>query len=637
MEKFERRLDKIMKKYDLDRFSDWPYEPYLIMRKRAQKRAFFLIELLKQNSNVSICIIVDNAGYKRLHEKLKGVFYVNVTDMWKHSEYELKRYFIELFSRKSTPDYIIGMANYRQNQHVGMVIAGMEMPLKYIDIYEYLDEHEVHTCRSDLFLRKKISLKSFLLNIHQLLTYYGYHIIFLQNILNLTHYFPFYARREDILAEWQLTRLIYEKSLYFSEQYSYKRLIALYCELRDFKNLLELIDRTKEKGGYEWVKDFETDIRMLFSELKQKIRERIGKTVIFNWVDAISYLNLKDMPWLCSLKEQSINFANTYTMMPWTSITFKVMLTGKHPMRDKLFRLGKIGSGGEYPIYDAIEQNGYKIWYVGVRSKGAIHFQKKSRYVYSRYHALFPCTEKQWEALTLLAENPKQNLFLFIHNVNEGHQPFFNIQYNDILELWMPDFPEKQKVSARKYLDDQIQWYQSFYGNATEIYMSDHGEEYCGKMNYQEERSHVLFMIKEGKKKEESKFLSMKNVGKVILRLLNSEDYSDLMEEKIYMEVYDTYNKQQVKKMLLNHALNEKWMQFQAIRTKNDLYVLYADGTEKYFRLPDEEHELSNNEEYKMRIKVLREELIPYFINPYKERYFRWTRKLYDSIGGSLQ
>ncbi len=63
-------------------------------------------------------------------------------------------------------------------------------------------------------------------------------------------------------------------------------------------------------------------------------------------------------------------------------------------------------------------------------------------------------------------------------------------------------------------------------------------------------------------------------------------------------------------------------------RTKNDKYVLFRNGEEFYNRLPDEEQNLVNDEEYKTDINVTRKRCGNNFINIYENQKFRWTTNL---------
>ncbi len=634
---YNTRISELVKTYDLARYYQHKFKSYFFLRRNT---SILLRDLFFRNAGRVIFVLYDGEmtnKQKTPFSLVKSLFIVDISNCWKKSSAYIKDYIgkeiLKTEKRLSSNILVICISNNRLSNYIDEAVLplSVEMGFEYINIYDYLNHKGCSLLRTDLFLKKIRNKSDLIYNLTQFVCYYGYFFPRVaRKLTNVNRYFPFYGSRDDIYCEHHNIQRRWALKKYVQEDYAFKSLVAAYVKVRDFRSLFELAEQVKNDPQKQWIQNLRKDIEGILDDIKRTNDSRKGRVIIVNWLDGVSFLKMRDMEWVSSLKDDSVFFTNMYNVMPTTSIGFKSMLSGKMPMKGRLFDMGFIGKGGEYPIFDSIENEGYIIKYVGGAEKGANHFQP---YVFRNtgeclYNS--PCTDRQWEAVTMLAENPDTDYFVFVHNFHESHSPHAFIQYDGMLEMWHPYFPESQKVACRKYVDEEVRWYEKYYGNAVEVYMSDHGDGNDEEPYYSEELTHLIFMVRNGQRRVVDDMISLKDMCKTIMALSRKEDISCYLNDHINVEAYDAYSKTRVDTVIRENIPKQDWMQYQVYRTKEELYVLFADGEERYYRLPDETTDLSNMDEYREIIKEYRKQLIPNFLDVYNEPYFRETKRLYE-------
>jgi hypothetical protein len=214
---------------------------------------------------------------------------------------------------------------------------------------------------------------------------------------------------------------------------------------------------------------------------------------------------------------------------------------------------------------------------------------------------------------------------------------------------------EESKTVNRKFLDKRIEWYSRFYGGKTiKVWLSDHGD---GAINddvkkrkrtlrdgFQEDRTHVILGVSgpEVRKIRENRYFQFDGFMLLIKYLLekNETDYEKMFKPYIEYENYPSYSEWMVNLKLKQITVEgmEKnkstWQQFLGIRDDKYLYMLYYDGSESFYVLPDEKTDELENPAYTKPLAKFRS-LVDgkKFINIFEEDKFVHSRKLYEKIG----
>ena len=160
--------------------------------------------------------------------------------------------------------------------------------------------------------------------------------------------------------------------------------------------------------------------------------------------------------------------------------------------------------------------------------------------------------------------------------------------------------------------------------------MSDHGTDNDVKKEFSVENLyHVVFSI--SGRSINSKQVIEKAVGLNEFSILINKLIKDRAEEicddaflgyvKIQRE--DPYGK------LVNKRPETQILQTRGVVSKDDAYVHIVTGEEYYYRGKNEEDNLINDPHYEVRISELKDIAGNRFIDIYKEKRFKPTRKLY--------
>lgn len=625
MGKYNRLLHGIMKKYGLYKFIQSPYRPYFYTRLRAQLKVKKLIRY--ELADQSICIICEESHLLRLKNLFHSAHFCTIPEGGLSGGQECKDYLTS--SIKDKDDVIISFAGYTTSGYINMAL--IDMRVKFIDIYEWLEQEAIYLCKTDFVLAKETIYKSVRFHLYSLLLYYAHHIRCLRKMGN--------GRLGRKLEEdfsynhvnWINARNKYiQKGNYLSE-FRLNKLIATYIDIKDFSSLFELLEG---KDNWNRKNEFLDDIKGLLEKLKKDVSERKGRAVVINWLDAVSYGNLSDMPWLDKGKDEWINFRNVYTPITQTSMVFRAIMSGKLAVRDRTYKYGSIKPDDDYAVMKELYDNGYKVLYVGGNEMKHRHFAKEQRFNGADHIYFAPCTEELWNAATILAENPGEDYYLFIHEHCEGHPPCFSIDYDGICGFFAGGMTDRQKSTARSYLDKELEWYSTFFNKFTQVYMSDHGDPDLDLPFYRDERSHVLLIVKtpDLQMHSENRLFSMKDLCPIVQGIVEKNGYEDLADAYVSTEGLDKYTTTGMSNFIETKKSKDFWMQFQAIRTEKELFVMYADGECRLYFLPDEETNHASEIDQIERVQKYKDELAPFFINPYEDEYFKHTIKLYEAF-----
>lgn len=287
----------------------------------------------------------------------------------------------------------------------------------------------------------------------------------------------------------------------------YLQILLQYCfENRDLKTALEYLDILENELHFYCYNALKNKIEMMLGEMREKIKTRTTEDIIINWIDAVCYQNIEDLPYVCKTAKTGVNFSSAYTSMPWTSWTIKTMFCGKGVIEGELWKESKVTETNSI-LLEQLREKGYEFWYAGPEEIRKKVFGE-DRWLSRSAGTWVPSTRYLWDALDKLSSDSKKQCIL-IHEFVETHSPIFSIKSKKFTEH-TASINEVQRKDCRLYIDEQIKWFDSFLEkNITEIYMSDHGDRTQETVSrYGAQIGNILMSIKSERleKKEYTKF-----------------------------------------------------------------------------------------------------------------------------------
>lgn len=419
-----------------------------------------------------------------------------------------------------------------------------------------------------------------------------------------------------------------------------KDLIKGYLLIKDFINAFRYMDLyiSERYPDHEKYVGLKEDMDTFLKEIKEFIKERNKRDIIINWVDAISYYDIPEFPFLKEKTDEGIFFENAYTVMPWTTETTKTILFGEYPIEGKLFLRGHL-SRDDVKLLKILKENGYDFRYCGMPRFAKLFDEKDMAYVHCFENKFCGSMQRQWDALSILCKS-EQPLCILIHTLRETHEPFIcgecdTLQWFGSTKTdWQQEACRKQAEISGRYIDDQLRFYEGFYGeSAVEIYMSDHGR--VGNSPMCEDKIHVMLSVyKRGiTHKVISQMFSLVHFPELIRMIVqNDENWDDLGNDRVWIENLDAYSELAVRDTLSGRLDQKEMYQCRGIVTAEDRYFLYAYGEEFYFKDRVSEENKINDPLYKDRISELRRACGDTFIDIFKYEKFKFSRQLYKDV-----
>ena len=510
--------------------------------------------------------------------------------------------------------------------------------VQIIDIYDYLYVNGVDLgCELDCYLSTGVSAKNVLLNYGKALRGYvwkrGY-FFFGYRVFNFIK-----VQLEDTESAYAVKQLYQQSSDKMQKEYYLRRLIWQYIQMRDFIHAQKYctIYTSGECDLCDCYLCFDEELNSLLEMIKNRLKQRKYKDIIADWIDSVEYNALLSADGFAFLKEQGekgLFFENAYTVMPWTQPTLKVVLTGKLPIDDHLFNIKRIDKKSS-KLIKVLDSEKYRFKYNGI-----YRFDKymRSKLLVQRVikrHKWVSASLLEWNTICELYQS-KRPMLILSHHIYETHGPFFfgdadKMRFNYTDEA--ADSMKDQQIEARKYLEEQLRWYEDFHSaNVSHIYFSDHGV--LRKQGTLDETRNHIFLIVNGPdicSQKISELVSLKDFYKLIGYVISPEknDLSDIMSEYVFGQTYDYYSEASVEQVLNSKMDKRFWMQQRSVRTKHEQYILMVDGSEYYFILPDEKTNYIMDKAYENRINELRSICGSYFIDINKFDYFVDSRRLY--------
>ncbi len=438
------------------------------------------------------------------------------------------------------------------------------------------------------------------------------------------------------------------------EAYYTKRLIADYLFIKDFKNADKYIkilsDRSLE--GAEVYTQLMQKIDAVLESWKEEIKG--SQHIILNWIDALPYTNLNNMPYVEKEIKKGIWFSNMYCVVPYTSGAMQTLFTGKLLIDDKIFLLRQEQENYKKTIlYKELEKSGYDFQYIGGHFSLGIFRQEKEDWEKEFSRSLpinTPSTLYQYKLLQLLVQAKKKTFFI-VHSLGETHANYMNpidikmvpLKY-DIHPCYhggsrQPHYEEQIKQS-QLYLDEQLEYYGKYYEDVKcRIYMSDHGSNKYGTYLSIDEIYHIAFGIvgKGIMSKEISKLSSLLYFPKLMSDILQEKycfigeeyetDYVPIQRDDSYGSINPDFIKEHEEVCQISH------FQYRGVITEEDCYICTVLGKEYYVRYCETEKNDIENPKYKNRIAYLKNINGNLYIDSFHEKKYEISKKLYAELG----
>lgn len=332
---------------------------------------------------------------------------------------------------------------------------------------------------------------------------------------------------------------------------------------------------------------FYQEIEKLLNDIKSALMERKQDDIVMFWLDALEFGEDKDMPFLRSVADKSIDFVNAYTVTPFTHSTAKTLFAHKYVVDDRAY---KLILNSEDTFIKMLREQGYQFCFYTKLEQTQDSLKGR---LYQNVYA--PFAEVCWNMICDILKSEKK-IFAVCHEILQTHAPFVSYgllgeEYVYVQEAAVilsgheKQIRERQMLESRRYTDDVLRMYSAFLpDNIYKIYMSDHGHTELDKY-------HTIFRIAQKDivpEKIEGLF-SYIHFDKLVCKMIqNNHDYSDIIEDAVQIQDVDYYNKNYIKlyfqRLLQNSSLGLEWcFGYTGIITRQYTYIRYNNGRERYY------------------------------------------------------
>ena len=477
---------------------------------------------------------------------------------------------------------------------------------------------------------------------------------FLENDLNIQHEYYDYLQSvyfgaddgivPDFYYHSAYREIFFEKKVYESSEteilraFYLKRIIFMLLDIKDFLYAKKYVDEyVKYKyTNYEKLLLAWNDIDKMLADIKNKLSQKSSLNTIMFWLDALSFGEVEDMPFLNNV--ESVNFTRAYSSSPFTAYTFANILTGKKTVDD---------DGWKYysniPIEDAVfirelENNGISF----VCCKYAPNKLPDMYYTKELTYPLKPTTEYFWAAVTEFLDRDEP-LFILTHEMQQTHPPCVSIANDGKDIFWsrrpFPDMENEllknQRIESTKYADDQLKFYSNLIPeNINKIFMSDHGTQAPNDIR----RYHVLLKIQAPDLKPEivDDLFSYLDFHKLISWLYNREEIVLNSVFRSYVEIQDVdfHSPRVIKTLFKNPSVMsaDNLLGFRAVVTHEEFYMCRNDGMETFYWTRPANTPIAIG-----RLNELRKLCGDYVISSDNNDFFKFSRYSYKAIERYLQ
>lgn len=427
-------------------------------------------------------------------------------------------------------------------------------------------------------------------------------------------------------------------------QVTLKRLIKDYLVLKDFNSAFYYMDMYVKCAYADENSLFslKMELNELLNRIKKKVNCREYTDIIINWVDALSFYDIEKIPFLNKIRDESVEFENAYTVIPWTTETTKTIMFGEYPIEGKLYNKNVIATN-EAPFLKHLKEKGYQFVYCGI-PKMSRFYDKEVICPIGLYDSKWASSiPLQWNAIAQLCKLDKP-ICVIIHNLRETHEPFVSGRgetcnwYGSTSKDWAKETMRKQSYIADNYISEQLEFYYKYYGKkSVKIYMSDHGR--VDNSPLIDSKIHTMLFIngKELKAEKVQQLFSLVDFHKLTKQLLDKDfDWYKLGREYVRIENLDAYSSELVEDVLSGRLPRIEMCQCRGIVTEHDRYFVYYQGEEYYFTAKGNQNNLIQCQEKKERIEQLKRICGTEFVDIYQEEKFKYARVLYSKLRSTI-
>lgn len=420
-----------------------------------------------------------------------------------------------------------------------------------------------------------------------------------------------------------------------------KEIIIKYLYIRDFCSARKYIKFYLE-GGYEdadRLRNFSMELDELLKQLKTVLKARDSSDLALFVLDSLRAKDVfseeakKTMPFLHGLMTKSIVFKKAYSASTYTAASFNSFLTGKKVIDDGLSYNGPV-SFDDSILLKKLQEKGYEFYqYGGIRITQNEEVEESPFYAKGMTkRTKFEAPPKRiWSYITDLAKADPKPVFSILH-LMESHWPFPNGHQKEQILFdghpgvncyhWISkdEVPLEKliriKDSALGYIDEQLNFYLDYLPEKINlVILGDHGQvlgehnAFWNVFTWYDEAIHVpvIYYNKDLKPKTSDALFSLGDLPSQILHIMQN---GEMLEPKCpYIEVQrdPISNPSFLNDEVFISGLGVKFTRgYKVIRTLNEKYVLYDDGSEEFVIPPDETINLVDQPQYVEKIDQLR-------------------------------
>lgn len=420
------------------------------------------------------------------------------------------------------------------------------------------------------------------------------------------------------------------------------KLIAHYLYIKDFINAFRYINKyiDEKRTDYGKYRQLRESLDILLKCMQTTIHKRKQKDIVWDWVDALSFNERDNVSFLKDKANSGIDFQNMYTVMPRTSETLKVILSGRKTISEGGYFVNCFDE--KSGLISLIKEKKYIFVNCGHSrlKNGKVHVDdclmdtEPIRIAYDE--VMVESTIRHWNVLSFLCSVDKK-LFILVHNLSETH-PYFlsgcvdSFIYDRVGEVGVEKKELHSQIrAAESYFSDQLNFYEQFYGeNIYRVCMSDHGRKSVSIMD--DEMCHTFFTIYGNniQRKKLTGFYSLTQFSRIMdLVLQENYDLDSICNDCAIVEQLDGYSQDTVRAVLQKEIPAQGYYQARGIITKYDRMFCFAYG-DSYYGQKNNILEKIEDKNKIPRMVELMGKLGNNWIDPFKHHQLRYSRLLYD-------
>lgn len=521
---------------------------------------------------------------------------------------------------------------------VAIIDRNSELFGKKIEGVEIISKNDIKKYQVDLIV---ISSFAFMDEISSEITKLGYKYVNLYSNIDEDKEYIIKTRIEEEIENNYFVNYInifYLKEKYCTEkeivkkEFWLKELIISCLDIKDFVQAELFINKYIEKNykNSKRYKEFLSDLHSLFKDIKVKINNNKNKKIVFTVCDALKYDDIEkaykfenDLEYIGQMARESMYYTNAFANSTYTRACFKGMFEKKMILLDNDCENKKYELDVERSdILKLLIDNNYFIV-----NNGLLKIVNKENNIINliKDKADYKCcTQQLWEMLTYICKFENSNIFILNHFL-ESHPPYFGgenrdakviMPWNIINDEYLRGFNKNKYNDAIKYLDYQIKFYFEFLDNKTyNIITNDHGQAaFYGcesETNYYSWsdciiRSPLIISNKLIKAKVVDDLISKIDIDKIINAIVYDNKIPSMERKFVNIQRDSLYSNKLLNSDLLKGERKKFSRAFNVIRTKNEKYVLYDNGEEEFYIMPNECKNEINNKDHRKRIEEIR-------------------------------